>query len=128
MLIKPKFWYCTDEFKKIWNKYDVYFSTKFCSYFAQNVEKIMLTECNLKASNKVGLSLFKQDNGNPIYVVGTISKLNIAISILPYFTDDLEFCWKTKNGVIIKPSDEDFDENQNYIGNKFILRNLNTRL
>lgn len=110
MSIKPKFFSCDGIFKDIWNKHGVYFSTKFCNYFANNVEKIMQNECNLKASTKISLSLFKQENEKPMYEVGSISKLNIAISILPYFTDDLEFCWKSKDGTIIKTSDEDFDE------------------
>lgn len=110
MRIKPQFFYCNEDFKNIWNKHGVYFSTRFCCFFVKKVEEIFLKECNLKASYKVGLSLFKQDNAKPMYEYGIISKLNIGISILPEYIDDLEFCWKSKDGKIIKTTDEDFEE------------------
>lgn len=110
MIIKPKFWYCNELGKSTWNRYGVYFSDKFCNFFATNIEKIMFIECNLRASNKVGLSLFEQENNKPMYEIGQTSRLNIAISILPYYTDDIIFCWKTKDGSLVSTIDEDFDE------------------
>lgn len=109
-MIVPHFFYCNDIGKATWNRYGVYFSNKFCCYFADYVERTMLTECNLKPSYKVSLSAFKQENDKPMYESGPVSVLNIAISILPMFTDDLRFCWKSKTGKIIKITDEDFDE------------------
>jgi hypothetical protein len=110
MYIQPKFWYIKETYEEIWRDSNVFFSFAFCRFFANNVERIMLLECNLKASNKVSLSLFKQNNDKPTYEPGEVSKLNIGLSILPYMSHDLEFCWKTKDGSIVTTTDEDFDE------------------
>ena len=44
------------------------------------------------------------------YLINKVSKLNIAISILPDFIDNIVFCWEAKDGTIVKTSDEQFDE------------------
>ncbi|MFC4263887.1 hypothetical protein ACFOWM_13415 [Ferruginibacter yonginensis] len=105
-----KFWYCNDEFRKIWNKYDVYFSEQFCNYFSDNVERIFLLQANIKPSNKIGLSVFKPYEIEKMYEIGEVSKIHTAISILPEYIGNITFCWKSKSGRIIKTTDEDFDE------------------
>ena len=64
----------------------------------------------LKPSSKVTLAGYKQRNELPIYQPGLVSKLNLVIWIMPEFNDNVSFCWKSKTGKIIKPTDEDFDE------------------
>lgn len=109
--MKARFFYSSEIFMNIWKEYGVVFSQKFCAYFADNVDRIMLIECNLKASSKIGLSLFKQNNDKPMYEPGIISKLNIAISILPEFRDNIRFCWKSKSGKVITIINDEFEIN-----------------
>jgi hypothetical protein len=105
-----RFWHCNEDFRKIWNRYGVYFSESFCNFFADQIQEIIYRQAGLKPSFKVGLSLEKQQNDQSMYEPGVISKINTVISILPDFTDNISFCWQSKSGKIIKPTDENFDE------------------
>jgi len=106
-----RFFYCTDEMRSFWNEYGIYFSKKFCEYFSNNVKEILYREAGLKPSTKVSLSTFKPyDLAGPMYEQGPISKIHTALSILPEFTDPIDFCWKSRSGKIIRTDDEDFDE------------------
>jgi hypothetical protein len=111
MSMKSKFFYCDDEVRKIWNKYGVYFSVKFCLFFSNNFESYFFENTGIKPSSKVQLGGFKQNNSIPMYQVGQISKLNLVLWIMPEFMDDISFCWKSKTGNTIHTHDEDFDEN-----------------
>jgi hypothetical protein len=105
-----EFFYCTEELKKIWNKYDVYFSEQFCNYFSRSIKEILYREAALKPSHKVSLSLFKQHNDKPMYEIGLVSRINTAVSILPEFIGNISFCWKSKSGLIVHTYDEEFEE------------------
>jgi hypothetical protein len=108
--MEMRFWYCTDSFRVMWNKYGVYFSEKFCHYFSQKIQEILYQEAGLKPSYKVGLSVFRPHHDLPMYEPGPVSKINTAISILPMFNDSISFCWRSKSGKIVHSYDEDFDE------------------
>jgi hypothetical protein len=108
--MESRFFHCSEEMRGIWNKYDVYFSKKFCNYFADSVKEIFYREAGLKSSFKVGLSLFRENDNLPMYEPGPVSRINTAISILPEFIDPIVFCWKSKTGLIVHTYDEDFDE------------------
>ena len=105
-----RFFHCTQEIRKVWNRYDVYFSEKFCNYFSNNIERIIYLEAGLKPSFKVSLSIFRPTHNLPMYQPGPVSKINTAISILPDFIDDISFCWRSKSGKMVHSYDEDFDE------------------
>ena len=53
---------------------------------------------------------YKQRNNLPIYQPGLVSKLNLVLWIMPEYNDNIRFCWKSKTGKIITPTDEHFDE------------------
>ena len=109
--MESRFFHCTEPMRKIWNKYDVYFSEKFCNYFSNSIKDIFYREAGLKSGFKVGLSLFRPyQHDLAMYEPGPISKINTALSILPEFTDPISFCWKSKSGRIVHTYDEDFDE------------------
>lgn len=105
-----RFFYCTEGMRCIWNKYGVYFSEKFCSFFSDNVKDILYREAGLRPSFKVSLSVFRPRHDLPMYEPGAISRINTAISILPYYTDAISFCWRSKSGAIVYTFDEVFDE------------------
>jgi len=96
--------------RNVWNDYGVFFSEKFCTFFADKVDEIMKRETGLIASTKIGLSMFKPTHGLPMYEKGEISVIRTAISILPEFIDNINFYWKAKSGKIISTTDETFDE------------------
>jgi hypothetical protein len=108
--MEMRFWYCTESFRVMWNRYGVFFSEKFCNYFSDNVQDICFREAGLKPSYKVGLSAGRPHHDLPMYEPGPVSKINTAISILPMFNDSISFCWRSKSGKIVHSYDEDFDE------------------
>ena len=110
--MESRFWYCTDSFRLMWNRWGLFLSEKFCNYFADNVQEILFKEAGLKPSRKVSLSVFPPDNNLPMYEPGPVSRINTAISILPYFTGNISFCWRSKSGVIVHSYDENFDETE----------------
>lgn len=95
--------------RNVWNDYGVYFSEKFCCFFADNVDAIMKREAGLAPSTKVSLSMLRPTHDLPMYEKGEVSVIRTAISILPEFIDNIEFCWRSKTGKIIATTDEDFD-------------------
>ncbi len=71
----------------------------------------MYREAGLKPSFKVGLSLFRPHEHNlAMYQPGAVSRIDTAISILPYFTDPISFCWRSKTGRLVLTYTEEFDE------------------
>jgi hypothetical protein len=108
--MEMRFWYCTDNFRGMWGEHGIYFSKKFCFFFSDKIQELLLREAGLKPSYKVGLSVFKPQNDLPMYEIGPISKINTAISILPEFYGDISFCWRSKSGTIVHTSDEEFEE------------------
>ena len=96
--------------KGIWNKYGVFFSSQFCNYFNSNLESIFFNATGIKPSFKVTIGGFKQHNEIPMYQQGLVSRINIVLWIHPEFMDDISFCWQSKSGKQIQPSDENFDE------------------
>ncbi|MDZ4795755.1 MAG: hypothetical protein SGI83_15860 [Bacteroidota bacterium] len=108
--MEKHFFYCSEEMRKIGNKYGVFFSPHFCNYFNTNLKEIFYNATGLKASSKVTIGGFKQHNEVPMYQPGQVSRLNIVLWIMPQYTDNLSFCWKSKSGKIIQTTDEDFDE------------------
>jgi len=106
-----KFIYCEHEWgPKAFHLEGLIFSKNFCNFFAETFTKIFVNTTGLKPSSKVTLAGYKQRNELPIYQPGLVSKLNLVIWIMPEFNDNVSFCWKSKTGKIIKPTDEDFDE------------------
>lgn len=95
--------------RNVWNEYGVYFSEKFCCFFADNVDEIMKREAGLAPSTKVSLSMLRPTHDLPMYESGNVSVIRTAISILPEFIDNINFCWRSKTGKIIATTDEDFD-------------------
>jgi hypothetical protein len=109
--MESRFWYCREDLRNLWGKaWGVYFSEKFCNYFSNNVQQILLKEAELRPSRKVGLSTFPTEPYQRIYLPGETSRLDIVISILPYFNSKVTFCWRSKTGNIIHTTDENFDE------------------
>ncbi len=109
MNIKPGFILCTPEMIGIYNKYQLYFSKKFCEFTSSKIEEIF-GQVGIKPSFKIGMSVGKQDNDRPMYISGQVSKLHFLFAILPRYEDNVSFCWRSKSGKIIKTTDEDFDE------------------
>jgi len=107
--MKPRFFICSDVMRNVWNDYGIFFSEKFCCYFADNVERIIKRDTGLVASSRISLSAFRQNNDLPMYEKGEVSVIRTAISILPEFIDNINFYWKSKTGKIITTTDEDFD-------------------
>lgn len=110
--MKAKFIGCDNEWGlKMFHLEGIIFSQSFCEYFANNFEEIFVKETGIKPSTKVQLGGFKQRNATPMYQPGLVSKLNVVLWIMPYYYDDISFCWKSKTGKIIKITDETFDAN-----------------
>lgn len=108
--MKYRFYYCDNEWlRNGFSRYELYFSQQFCEYFSEYFESIFFSETGLKPSTKVTLAGYKQRNDVPIYEPGSISKLNLVLWIMPEYNDNISFCWKSKTGKIIKPTDEFFD-------------------
>lgn len=105
------FFYCNETGRVIFEKYGLFFSIKFCEFFSKHFELLFFRETGIKPSTKVTIGGFKQDNDIPMYQPGAISKLNLVLWIMPNFLDNLNFCWKSKSGEIVKTTDEEFDEN-----------------
>ncbi len=108
--MEKQFFYCTDVMRAIWNKYGVFFSPQFCNYFNTNLKSLFFNATGIKASSKVTIGGFKQHNEIPMYQPGQVSRINIVLWIMPEYMDNLSFCWQSKSGKIINPSDEGFDE------------------
>jgi hypothetical protein len=108
--MEMRFWYCTEQFRMIWNKHNVYFSEKFCNYFSDNLKDIFYKEAGIKPSFKIGLSAFKPEDVEIMYEPGEVSRIYTAISILPAYTSNIIFCWESKSGKIVHTYDEDFEE------------------
>lgn len=108
--MKPKFFTCSHGLKDRWNDYGVFFSEKFCCFFSDKIEEIIKQETGITPSTKVSLSSFRQNNDLPMYEQGEISVIRTAISILPRFIDNINFCWKSKTGKTVLTTDENFDE------------------
>jgi len=86
------------------------FSKVFCKYFSQNFTTVFSDFTGLQPSSKVTLAGYKQRNEIPIYQPGIVSRLNLVLWIMPEYNDDISFCWRSKTEKIIKPTDENFDE------------------
>lgn len=108
--MKPRYFFCGEGLDNVWNQFGLFFSDKFCRYFSDNVERIIVSATGIKASYKVGLSLFPPQNGLPMYEPGPVSRINTAISILPMYYGYITFLWRSKTGKVVKTTDEDFDE------------------
>ena len=111
ILMKAQFYYCHNELgRNSFNRYGLLFSQKFCEYFSENFTKLFYAETGLRPSTKVTLAGYKQQNEVPIYQPGSVSKLNLVLWIMPEYNDNISFCWKSTTGEIVKPTDENFNE------------------
>ena len=109
--MKYKFYYCNDIWSRnFFQQEGVFFSLKFCEYFSNYFENIFYKKTGLKPSSKVTIAGYKQPNNSPFYQSDSVSKLNLVLWIMPEYNDNISFCWKSKTGKIIKPTDESFDE------------------
>ncbi len=109
--MKNRFYYCDNYWSiNFFQQEGVFFSQKFCNFFANQFEEIFVRETGIKPSSKVGITVPNRDDSPKLYEHGFISKLNPVLWIMPDYYDDINFCWKSKTGKIIKPTDEDFDE------------------
>ncbi len=109
--MKAKFYYCDNEWSRnFFQQEGVFFSLKFCEYFSNYFENIFYKKTGLKPSSKVTIAGYKQPNNSPFYQSDSVSKLNLILWIMPEYNDNISFCWKSKTGKIIKPTDENFDE------------------
>jgi hypothetical protein len=109
--MKARFYYCHDEWlRNGFSRYGLFFSEAFCHFFSEKMEQLFFTSTGLKPSSKVTLAGYKQPNDLPIYQSGLVSKLNLVLWIMPEYNDNISFCWQSKSGKIIKPTDENFDE------------------
>ena len=88
----------------------VSFSKNFCELFSKHFEGIFIRTTGILPSSKIGLIQPNRYNSPQLYEPGLVSKLNPVLWILPDYHDDISFCWQSKTGKIIKPTDEDFDE------------------
>lgn len=86
------------------------FSQQFCEYFSKNFEALFVKATGMKPSSKVTIAGYKQPNDLPFFQPGSVSKLNLVLWIMPEYNDNISFCWKSKAGLIIKPTDENFNE------------------
>lgn len=85
------------------------FSEKFCLFFSECFEKLFIEQTGIPSSSKVGIAPPNRFDSPPIYEFGIVSKINPVLWILPDYYDDISFCWKSKSGKIVKPTDENFD-------------------
>lgn len=109
--MKYRFYYCHDYWtRNFFQQEGVFFSKKFCEFFAASFENIFLKETGLRPSTKVTLAGYKQQNDTPIYQPGSVSRLNLVLWIMPEYNDNISFCWRFKTGEIVKPTDENFNE------------------
>lgn len=111
ILMKAQFYYCHNELgRNSFNRYGLFFSQKFCEYFSENFTKLFYAKTGPRPSTKVTLAGYKQQNEVPIYQPGSVSKLNLVLWIMPEYNDNISFCWKSTTGKIVKPTDENFNE------------------
>ncbi|MDE3250716.1 MAG: hypothetical protein KGO82_18790, partial [Bacteroidota bacterium] len=87
----------------------VLFSQPFCQFFAAALEQAFFAATGLSPSAKVTLAGSKQHNDRPFYESGPVSRLNLVLWIMPEFTDNISFCWKSKTNRIVATTDESFD-------------------
>ncbi len=85
------------------------FSKKFCEFFSENLDAQFVKITGILPSTKVTITRPNRDDSPQIYEQGIVSRINPVLWILPDYHDDISFCWKSKTGKIIKPTDEDFD-------------------
>ena len=108
--MKVRFYYCHNEWaRNFFQRHEVFFSKSFCVFFSTRFEEIFVNETGIKPSTKVTLGGFKQNNDNPMYQPGLVSKLNLVLWIMPEYYDSISFCWQSRSKKIIKTTDENFD-------------------
>ena len=110
---KAAFWGCDEWSRNAFREYGLVFSHSFCQFYLKKITEIMLSQAKLRPSSKVSLSAFFHEWVWPkrsMYEPGDISRINTEISILPAFQDPISFCWRSKSGKLVKPTDETIDE------------------
>ena len=109
--MKIQFYYCDNEWlRNGFSRYGLFFSQQFCEFFSKNFIREFYNGTGLRPSTKVTLAGYKQHNDTPIYQPGSVSKLNLVLWIMPEYNDNISFCWKSKSGRIITPTEENFNE------------------
>jgi len=114
-MIKAAFWGCEPWYRSCFEELGLTLSESFCAYNVRMVSNIVQTEASLKPSSRVSLSLMRYTHewdwpGRSMYEPGEVSRINTALSILPGLHDPISFCWRSKSGKLVKPTDESFDE------------------
>lgn len=109
--MKYSFYYCHNELlRNGFSRYGAFFSQQFCEFFAEKFEYCFTKETGIKPSAKVTIAGYKQANDLPFYQSAVVSKFNLVLWLMPEYNDNISFCWRSKSGKIIKPTDENFDE------------------
>jgi len=87
----------------------VAFSPKFCHFFSEKFEELFVSTTGIKPSRKIGILMPNRDDSRQLYEPGLVSRLNPVLWIMPDYFDDISFCWQSKTGNMVKPTDEEFD-------------------
>jgi hypothetical protein len=108
--IEMRFVYCDDYWLKIHVRYGLELSKKFCCFYSNNLQELLLKDAGIKPSFKIGLATSFFDGTNAYAESGEVSRIYTAVTIQPMFWSHFQFCWRSKSGAIVKTTDEDFDE------------------
>jgi len=115
--MKHRFYYCDNEATRNYIGSKTYFthqkpidfSVKFCRFFSDKFEELFILATGIRPSTKVNITLPNRDDSPQLYEPGFVSRLNMVLWIMPDYYDDVSFCWQSKTGIMVIPTDEDFN-------------------